>query len=129
MYLPDSNVVIRALQGHEQEASFIKDNIVSRSIKISVVVVAEFLVKATEEQAERFNSILKEFGSLSIDEETARIAGEYRKKLLRKSKRVFLLDCFLAAQAKVHDLILVTRNSADFPMNDIGIVSPEKAIN
>lgn len=129
MYLPDSNVIIQALKGHEPEASFIRDNIISRSIKISVVVVAEFLVKATEEQIERFNSILKEFGTLSIDEETARIAADYRKQFIRKSKRVFLLDCFLAAQARIHDHILVTNNFSDFPFEDIKTVFPQKALN
>lgn len=124
MYLPDSNVVIRAFQGYEPEASLLKRHIMKGSIKISVIVVAEFLVKATDEQTERFNNLLKEFGSLLIEEEAAIIAAEYRKQFLGKSKRVFLLDCFLAAQAKLKNFILVTNNRSDFPMKDIQIVRP-----
>ena len=123
MYLPDSNIIIRAFKGYEPEASFIRRNIIDRSIKISVIVIAEFLVKANDEQAKRFNSVLEEFGSLPIDERIARAAGEYRKQFLRKTTRTFLLDCYLAAQAKLHNLTIVTNNRKDFPMKDINIIS------
>lgn len=124
MYLPDSNVVIRAIQGHEIESLFLRYHIRKRTLVLSVVAIAEFLVKATDEEKERFDELVEEFGALVIDEKVARIAGEYRKQLLRKTKKTFLTDCFLAAQAKVHDLTLVTNNKADFPMEDIKIVAP-----
>lgn len=124
MYLPDSNVLILAFKNHEPEATFLRRQILKRSIVISVVAIAEFLVNATEEQEERFDNLIKEFKTLEIDEQTARIAAKYRKHYSRKSKRIFLIDCFLAAQAKVHNLILVTNNRSDFPMKDIKIFVP-----
>ena len=124
MYLLDSNIVIRAFQGYKKEAEFLRDHIKDSSIVISVIMVAEFLVKATDEQRVLFDSLVRQFGSVAIDEEVARLAGEYRKSFLSKTKKVFLTDCFLAAQAKVHKLILVTNNKTDFPMKDIEIISP-----
>lgn len=125
MYLPDLNIFIRGVnRGASPETTFLQRIVLNKKIAISVVVVAEFLVKAEEEEIEVFNKLLKHFGSLSIDEGIAKVAAEYRKKFLRKTKQGFLLDCFLAAQAKVHGLILVTNNLSDFPMKDISIVSP-----
>lgn len=60
---------------------------------------------------------------LEVNLEVARLAGEYRKKFLKK-KRIQLLDYFLAAQAKLNNLILVTHNKSDFPMKDIKVISP-----
>lgn len=125
MYLPDSNVLILAFKNHEPEATFLRRQILKRSIVISVIAIAEFLVKATEEQEERFDNLIREFKIVEIDEQTARTAAKYRKQYSQKSKRIFLIDCFLAAQAKVHNLILVTNNRPDFPMRDIKVISPK----
>jgi len=46
------------------------------------------------------------------------------RELDLKTKRVHLLDCFLAAQAKINKLTLVTHNKSDFPMKDIKVISP-----
>jgi len=125
MYLPDTNIFIRGLSdGFKSETTFLQQIVSDKNIAISVIVVAEFLVKAQSDEIEIFNKLLKQFGSLSIDEEIAKIAGAYRKQFLRKTKQGFLLDCFLAAQAKAHDLVLVTNDLADFPMKDISIISP-----
>lgn len=125
MYLPDSNIFIRGVnRGARPETTFLQRIVLDKKIVISVIVVAEFLVKAEEEEIEVFNKLLKRFGAISIGEGIARVAGEYQKQFQRKTKQGFLLDCFLAAQAKVHNLVLVTNDLADFPMKDISIISP-----
>lgn len=130
MYLADSNIFIRGINGGlRSETTFLQRSILDKKIAISVIVVAEFLVEATDEETKVFNQLLRQFGSLSIDEETAKKAAEYRKQFLRKSKRVFLLDCFLAAQAKLNNFTLVTNNRNDFPMKDIEIISPSSRIS
>lgn len=124
MYLPDTNIFIRAVTGSAPEATFLQRAIKKRSIIFSVIVLAEFYAKADGLKEEVFDRLVAEFEILPIDKNIARIAGEYRKQMLRKSKRIILLDCFLAAQAKVHSLTLVTNNKADFPMRDIKIITP-----
>ncbi|MBU1940517.1 MAG: PIN domain-containing protein, partial [Candidatus Thermoplasmatota archaeon] len=99
---------------------------VKASIVVSVITIGEFYPKAEADEMKAFNKLLNRFPIIPLDFETAKIAGLYRKKYLRKTKKVFLLDCFLAGQAKVHNLTLVTNNTADFPMKDIEIISPQK---
>ncbi|MDO8639109.1 MAG: DUF4411 family protein [Candidatus Daviesbacteria bacterium] len=124
MYLPDTNIFILAFSDFEPTNSFLQKIIKQGKIYISVVVMAEFLAKASEEEARFFEQLVSQFGVLEVDEEVARISAEYRKQLSQKSKRNILIDCFLAAQAKIHGLTLVTNNKADFPMKDIKIISP-----
>lgn len=124
MYLPDTNIFILALKSKQPDASFLQKAISQKELVISTIVVGEFYSQNSEEDGKKFESILKYFQILSVDENTAKLAGEYRKQFLRKSKRIFLLDCFLAAQAKLNDLTLVTHNKTDFPMKDIKVISP-----
>lgn len=122
MHLPDTNILIRAIQRHDLELSFLKQIIIQNTLTISVIVIGEFYAKATEREKRIFDKLLSQVDILPIDEKIAKIAGIYRRQLLRTS-RTHLLDCFLAAQAKVHNLTLVTNNKADFPMKDIKIIS------
>lgn len=122
-YLPDTNIFIRAAKGYSPESEFLDKIIKKKQIIISVIVMGEFLAKATSQEEKTFENLLNEFTVLSIDIEVARIAAQYRKESL-KIKRVQMLDCFLAAQAKLKGLILVTNNKSDFPMKDVKIITP-----
>lgn len=123
-FLPDSNIFIRASKGFTTELKFINNQIEKNELIISAVVIGEFYTKATEDEKRMFDKLVVRFGVLGIDEDIAKLAGEYRREFIKKLKRVYLLDCFLAAQAKLNNLILVTHNKADFPMRDVKIISP-----
>lgn len=123
MYLPDTNVFILGLKGNKKEASFLAKAISKNKLFISVSVVAEFLAKAEGEGQESFLTLMGKFPVLDVDREVAQVAAQYRKQSL-KTKKVFMLDCFLAAQAKLNYLTLVTNNKADFPMKDIRVIVP-----
>lgn len=131
VYLPDTNVIIRALQGREPDASFLRKQIEKNAIVLSVIVIAEFYGKADlpKEEERAFTLLLKTFPVIPIDGICAKIAGEYRRKFSLKIKKTYLSDCFLAAQAKIHTLTLVTNNKADFPMRDIKIITPSYSKN
>lgn len=124
MYLLDTNIFILGLKGNEKEALLLNKAISKNRLAISVIVMAEFLSKAEGEGKVNFLKLVEKFSVLSIDAQVAQLAADYRKQLLQKTKRVILLDCFLAAQARLNNLILVTNNKADFPMKDIKVVSP-----
>lgn len=123
MYLPDTNIFIRALHDIEPEATFLKKIISKRQLIISVIVIAEFYPRANTQELRSFNQLLDDFEIISVNRDSAEIAGNYRKGSLKQT-RSHLLDCFLAAQAKIHNLTLVTNNKSDFPMKDIKIISP-----
>ena len=123
-FLPDSNIFIRASKGFEPELAFVNKQIEKNELIISVVAIGEFYAKATESEKQMFDNLIARFGVLGIDEVAAKLAGDYRSEYLKKSKRVYLLDCFLAAQAKINNLTLVTNDATDFPMRDIKVVKP-----
>ncbi|MDA1337487.1 MAG: PIN domain-containing protein [bacterium] len=122
-FLIDTNICIRAIAGKEPDAAFLTKAINENALVLSVVVIAEFLGKALPKEEIAFNKLAQAFPILPIDEETARIAATYRKASLQTSKTK-LLDCFLAAQAKQHNLTLVTNNRADFRMKNIKVQTP-----
>ncbi|MDO8570370.1 MAG: PIN domain-containing protein [Candidatus Daviesbacteria bacterium] len=124
MYLIDTNVLILALKSIEPDKSFLKKIISQKKLNLSVISVGEFFSQATQEAEDKLNSLIAKFPVLAVDLEVAKVAAEYRKKFL-KQKRGQLLDYFLAAQAKIHGLILITNNKTDFPMKDIKVISPK----
>lgn len=123
MYLVDTNILILGIQAIEPDKSFLKKIISKKQLNLSVICVGEFLSQASEEAAIKFNHLLDTFPILSVDLETAKVAAEYRKKFL-KTRRIQLLDYFLAAQAKLNKLTLITHNKSDFPMSDIKVITP-----
>lgn len=124
MYLPDSNIFILAFSGSAEEKEFLTKIVNKGQLYLSVVTTAEVLAKANVQEEQIFRDLMNRFTVLSIDIEVSEIASNYRRNLSGKSKRIVLLDCFLAAQAKLHHLILVTNNRADFPMKDIRVITP-----
>lgn len=123
MYLVDTNVLILALKSIEPDKSFLKRIISQKKLYLSVISVGEFLSQATTEAEDKLNKLIVRFSVLPIDLEVAIVAASYRKNFLKK-RRIQLLDYFIAAQAKLSHLTLVTNNKADFPMKDIKVISP-----
>lgn len=124
MYLVDTNVLILAIKGLDPDKSFLKKAISNKQLYLSVIAVSEFLSQATPDAEDKLEKLIGRFPVLSINLEIARIAASYRKNFL-KQKKILLLDYFLAAQAKLNNLIFVTNNKADFPMKDIKVIFPE----
>ncbi len=125
-YLLDTNVILEAFWGKKRVADKVGEWIESGKIVISVVCMAEILSKSSKKEEEMLRMLIKKFGVLEINQEIAELAGKYRFEFLRKKKRVYLLDCFIAATAKLHGLTLVTRNVKDYPMKDIKVLNPSK---
>lgn len=123
MYLVDTNILVLAIAQKEPDYSFLQKIILKNQLYISVICIGEYLSKATIEEEGEIDKLINKFSVLSVNLEVARSAASYRKKFL-KVKRIQLLDYFLAAQAKLNNLILVTHNKSDFPMKDIKIISP-----
>lgn len=124
MYLLDTNIIIRGLVGEEPSKSFFEKAIEKKQLYLSVVTVGEFLSKATEKEEVQFQKLLESFPIIDVNLDVAVLAAKYRKEFL-KTRRTQLLDYFLAAQAKLNHLTLVTNNTADFPMKDIKIIAPK----
>lgn len=124
MFLVDTNVLILGVAFEEPDHTFLQKIIAKDQLYLSVVVIGEFLSRSTKEEEIELEKLLTDFPTLEVNLEIARIAAQYRKKFL-KTRRTQLLDYFLAAQAKLNHLTLVTNNVGDFPMKDIKIIAPK----
>lgn len=118
-FLPDTNILIYAFAGQQPYSDTVKIWIKEQTLRLSAIVVAEFLVRVREEDQKAFDALITTFGSIPVDTAIARIGADYRKKFLAKRYHLKLPDCLIAATAKFYGATLVTFNRSDFPMDDI----------
>lgn len=124
MYLIDTNILILAFLGRQPAADFFEESFVNGDIVLSPIVIAEFYSKTDTKDERKLDALIQSVRIISLDAVIAKEAGLYRSKFAVKKKQVWLLDCFLAATAKVYDLTLVTHDSKNFPMKDIKVFDP-----
>lgn len=116
-WLLDSNILIDYLNGIGPAADVLgkaEATSISRVSWIEVLVGAE-----SPEQADALRAWLAQFTIIEIDAIVAERAIE-----LRRSHRLRLPDLLIWASAQVHGLILVSRNTRDFPADQPGIHVP-----
>ena len=133
-YLLDTNVLkeVGRPNPHRNVVSWL-DTVDDTDLVISVISVREIWKgiekKRNKEPAQAgqlesaANGIFEAFQGriLAIDEPIARRWG----KLLAESEK-HIEDTGLAASAYVHDLVLVTRNEADFKARGVNVLNPFK---
>ena len=89
-------------------------------ISVSRIVWIEFLTGAKTADIEaRRRSMLNDFELLEVDE-----AVSQETILIRQRTRLKLPDAIILATARVHGLLLVTRNHRDFPRREPDIRIP-----
>jgi predicted nucleic acid-binding protein len=86
---------------------------------ISIITWMEVMVGATGGLEDATRRFLDGFDSIPID---ARVAE--RAVALRRAHRIKLPDAMIWASAQVHSMLLVTRNTKDFPADIPGIRMP-----
>lgn len=113
----DTNILVDQIHG-VQAAS---DELDRYEIKaVSRVVWIEFLTGAKAADVEgRRRSLLDEFDLLEVDE-----AVSQETILIRQRTHLKLPDAIILATARVHGLLLVTRNHRDFPRREPDIRIP-----
>jgi len=112
----DTNILIDFLNGVEAARREI-ERFEDRSI--SVVTWMEVMVGADEEDEADVESFLRAFQVIPIDEQVAAEAVS-----LRRARRMRLPDAVIWATARVRRALLVTRNTKDFPTDDVGVRVP-----
>ena len=108
-YLIDTVILIDHFKGISMSSRWLS-SLKAQEAVISVITLAEILSGALKEEEERIYSLLASFECLSIGPSTAKLAASLRQKWHFK-----LPDAFQAALALENQLLLVTRNTKDFP--------------
>ena len=88
---------------------------------ISTITWMEVLVGANAEDESVIRGWLASFEILELDHRIADRAVD-----IRRTKKVRLPDAIVWATAQVHSLLLVSRNTKDFPADEPGIRVPYK---
>lgn len=122
MFVPDTNILIYALSGIEPYSSWLVTNIQKSKIILSAVVLAEFLSGANKEERIAITKLSDITKVVSIDRKVAEIGAKYRRECDKKTKKVWLFDCLIAATCKIYSATLVTYDKIDYPMKDIPIL-------
>lgn len=122
LILPDTNILVLAVGGEEPCASFLKKQIEEKKLIFSVVVVAEFLSKATPEEERIVSELFSKFEVLPVDLAVAQLTAYYRKVYAQKGYRLKLADCLIAATARIYNLQLATLDKSGYPMKDIELL-------
>lgn len=111
--LLDTNIVVAILK--REEVVLVKLEEVLGSLFVSVIALGELRFGArkssrVEENLQRVEGFAAESNILPCDEETARIYGDVKDGLRRKGRPIPENDIWIAAAARQHGLVLVTRD-------------------
>src|SRR5580692_7491050 len=109
----DTNILIDHLNGNRAARAEL-DRFRDRAI--SIVTWMEVLVGAPEAATRQTRAWLGTFRVIALDEQVAEAAIS-----LRQSWQLKLPDAIVWASARVHDRLLVTRDTKDFPADDPGV--------
>lgn len=112
----DTNVLVDYLNAVPQARNELRRY---ESKAVSIVTWMEVMVGATENVEDATRAFLNTFEIIALDETIAE-----RAVSLRRSHHVKLPDAIIWATARVHAMLLVTRNTRDFPAGDPGIRMP-----
>ena len=113
----DSDVLIDYFDGIDaaaEELSRYESLLVSRISWIEVLVGA-----ATPALAKTREDFLRQFQMIELEPEVARLSIS-----IRREHRLRLPDAIIWASARLHNAVLLTRNSKDFPRTHPGVRVP-----
>ena len=114
----DTNILIDYLNGVQAAK---KELARYEQRAISVITWMEVLVGATADEEAAIRRWLSSFHVIGINGEVAARAVE-----IRKQRRIRLPDAIVWACADVNSMLLVSRNTQDFPVDEPGVRVPYK---
>jgi predicted nucleic acid-binding protein len=86
---------------------------------ISIITWMEVMAGASRELETATRNFLGSFDVIAVDAEIAE-----RAVILRRDHRIKLPDAVIWASAQAQGMLLVTRNTKDFPVDDPGVRAP-----
>jgi hypothetical protein len=124
MKLIDTDIAIDHFHGHRAALEYFTQTLLDGEVlAMSVVSLAEILAGMRAGERERTERLFNLFTILEVDEQIARVAGQYLNEH-RQKYQIELADALIAATASVVGAELVTRNVKHYPMRDVNITTP-----
>ncbi len=120
-YLLDSDVLIWLLRG--RQATLQRLESLDGPFGISVISRAEIWAGAREAEHQQIEALFLSLTTYPVEARIADKAGAFLRHYQRHGHGLELPDALIAATAVVHELLLVTYNTAHFPMPELQLAS------
>jgi toxin FitB len=134
-YLVDADILSEATK--PQPAAKVVDWLVNhdRDLAVNPIILGELeygiLVLAPGRRRKRlldwFNSGVQQLNVIGLDAATASVWAKLLADLKRKGRAMPIKDSLIAATARQHQLMVATRNTADFRHAGVPLVNPFEA--
>lgn len=118
-YLLDSDVFSLMVSGRDEAINQRMETLGKGEAVLSVITTGEFFYGVAHQpisalREKRARRLIDFYGVLPITEEVSVAYGQIRADLRAKGTPIGPNDLWLAAQAKAHGLVMVTRNGREF---------------
>ena len=118
-YLLDSDVFSLMVSGRDEAINQRMAKLTAGQATLSVITTGEFFYGVAHHaisalRNERAQRLIDFLGVMPLDADVAQTYGSIRADLRAKGTPIGPNDLWLAAQAKTHGLIMVTRNGREF---------------
>jgi predicted nucleic acid-binding protein len=130
MYLLDTNIVSETRRSSSEATAWIR-SVKGRTLHVSVITLGEIMrgIRLKERHDPKTAAILaewlialRELHRETVLPVTEAVALDWGRLSAERSRNT--ADGLIAATARVHDLILVTRNVTDFEDTGLSIINP-----
>jgi predicted nucleic acid-binding protein len=118
-HLIDSDILISYLRGKESAVSLMRELCRDGIPSVSSLSYFEIWAGVRPHEKRSVSLLFSSLEILSVDSAVAEHAGAYFNYYRNTGITLGRIDALIAATAKCRDLILVTMNIKDFPMDDI----------
>lgn len=122
-YLVDSDIIIDYLAKRQQAKVLIEKIIQFDEIPaVSILVEIEVKIGLKEAQMPKVSKFFDTLEVIPVTYDIAQLAIEFIRSWGKKGKVLHLIDACIAATAISNDLILVTNNKKDYPMEELRLL-------
>jgi predicted nucleic acid-binding protein len=122
VYLPDTNVLVDALNGKRGRRELLRDFVLrGNRLACCDITVAEIYAGMRPHEAARTDRLLESLAWYDSSRKIARRAGRLRFEWALQGITLALTDTLLAATALEYGLTLITHNRKHFPMPELSL--------
>lgn len=121
-YLLDTTTIIDHLRGYKKVNSRLEKMGERGDIAgCCCINIAETYAGMTEKEKEKTDRFIESLYHFEVTKEIAKLAGELRRKYIKKGKTLATTDVIIAATAMTYGLILTTKNVEHYPFPELEI--------